>query len=275
LSINSYDSSARTNYFSELTTYLWMRKDLIYLLVKRDVSVRYKRSVLGLFWTMLNPLFTSLVLWFVFVTIFKPKLEDGTQFAPYVLAGVLLMTFFNQGFLLAAESISTGVGILQKVYVKPQVFAVASTLSNAVNFLLGLFALILVTFLVGDGISILAPLTILMVMCMLGLTIGLALMTSILFIRFDDSKNIVAVALQLLYYLTPIFYPKDILDEKVRFIVSINPLTSYLDVFRYVFADTGTATSFDWVYMFGSSVIILFIGLAVFKRSWAKSVVMM
>jgi ABC-type polysaccharide/polyol phosphate export permease len=100
-------------------------------------------------------------------------------------------------------------------------------------------------------------------------------MTSILFIRFDDSKNIVAIALQLLYYLTPIFYPKDILDEKVRFIVSINPLTSYLDVFRYVFANTGTATLFDWVYMFGSSVIALFIGLAVFKRSWAKSVVMM
>jgi ABC-type polysaccharide/polyol phosphate export permease len=272
---NIYDSSARTNYFSELTTYLWRQRDLIKLLVKRDISVRYKRSVLGLLWTMLNPLLTSLVLWFVFVAIFKPKLEDGTQFAPYVLAGVLLMTFFNQGFLSAAESISSGVGILQKVYVKPQVFAVASTLSNAVNFLLGLFALVVVTFLVGDGISILSPLTILMVLCMLGLTIGLALMTSILFIRFDDSKNIVAIALQLLYYLTPIFYPKDILNEKVRLIVSINPLTSYLDVFRYVFANTGTATLFDWVYMFGSSAIVLFIGLFVFKRSWAKSVVMM
>jgi ABC-2 type transport system permease protein len=272
---NFYDSSARTNYFSELTTYLWKQRDLIKLLVKRDISVRYKRSVLGLLWTMLNPLLTSLVLWFVFVTIFKPKLEDGTQFAPYVLSGVLLMTFFNQGFLMAAESISGGVGILQKVYVKPQVFAVASTLSNAVNFLLGLFALVVVTFLVGDGISILAPLTILMALCMLGLTIGLALMTSILFIRFDDSKNIVAIALQLLYYLTPIFYPKDILNEKVRLIVSINPLTSYLDIFRHVFANTGTATLFDWVYMFGSSAIVLFIGLAVFKRSWAKSVVMM
>jgi len=272
---NIYDSSARSNYFSELTTYLWKQRDLINLLVKRDISVRYKRSVLGLLWTMLNPLLTSLVLWFVFVTIFKPKLEDGTQFAPYVLSGVLLMTFFNQGFLSATESISNGVGILQKVYVKPQVFAVSATLSNAINFLLGLLALVFVTFLVGDGISILAPLTILMVISMLGLTIGLALMTSILFIRFDDSKNIVAIALQLLYYLTPIFYPKNILSENVRFIVSINPLTSYLDVFRYVFANTGTATLFDWAYMFGSSVIILFLGLAVFKRSWSKSVVMM
>ena len=72
---NFYDSSARTNYFLELTTYLWKQRDLIKLLVKRDISVRYKRSVLGLLWTMLNPLLTSLVLWFVFVTIFKPKLK--------------------------------------------------------------------------------------------------------------------------------------------------------------------------------------------------------
>ena len=272
---NFYDSSARTNYFSELTTYLWKQRDLIKLLVKRDISVRYKRSVLGLLWTMLNPLLTSLVLWFVFVTIFKPKLEDGTQFAPYVLAGVLIMTFFNQGFIGAAESISGGVGILQKVYVKPQVFAVAAAISNAINFLLGLFALVVVTLMVGDGISIFAPLTILVILCMLGLTIGLALMTSILFIRFDDSKNIIAISLQLLYYLTPVFYPKDILDEKVRFIVSLNPLSSYLDIFRHVFANTGNATNLDWVYMFSSSTAALFIGLAVFKRYWAKSVVMM
>ena len=272
---NFYDSSARTNYISELSTYLWKQRDLIKLLVKRDISVRYKRSVLGLLWTMLNPLLTSLVLWFVFVTIFKPKLEDGTQFAPYVLAGVLIMTFFNQGFIGAAESISGGVGILQKVYVKPQVFAVAASVSNAINFLLGLFALVVVTLMVGDGISIFAPLTVLVILSMLGLTIGLALMTSILFIRFDDSKNIIAISLQLLYYLTPVFYPKDILDEKVRFIVSLNPLSSYLDIFRHVFANTGTATLLDWAYMFSSSTAALFIGLAVFKRYWAKSVVMM
>jgi ABC-type polysaccharide/polyol phosphate export permease len=110
---------------------------------------------------------------------------------------------------------------------------------------------------------------------MLGLTIGLALMTSILFIRFDDSKNIVAITLQLLYYLTPVFYPKDILGEKVRLVVSLNPLSSYLDIFRYAFANTGRATTFDWIYMFSTSTLALFIGLAIFRRYWAKSVVMM
>jgi ABC-type polysaccharide/polyol phosphate export permease len=72
-----------------------------------------------------------------------------------------------------------------------------------------------------------------------------------------------------------VFYPKDILNETVRLIVSLNPLSSYLDIFRFVFADTGKATLFDWVYMFSSSTIVLVLGLVIFKRAWAKSVVMM
>jgi ABC-2 type transport system permease protein len=272
---NIYDSSARTNYFKELTINLWDQRDLISLLVKRDLAVRYKRSILGLLWTLINPLITSLVLWMVFVHIFKAKLADGSQFAPFVLAGVLLMTFFNQAFIQATESIASGMGILQKVYVRPHVFAFASAISNSVNFVLGLFALVVVTFLVGEGISIFAPLTIFVILCMLGFTIGLSLMTSILFIRFNDSKNIIAVVLQLLFYLTPVFYPKDILSAPIRLIVSMNPLSSYLEVFRFVFASTGTATLFDWVYMFSSSALILLLGLVVFKKAWAKSVVMM
>jgi ABC-type polysaccharide/polyol phosphate export permease len=272
---NIYDSSARTNYFKELTTNLWDQRDLITLLVKRDLAVRYKRSILGLLWTLINPLITSLVLWMVFVHIFKAKLADGSQFAPYVLAGVLLMTFFNQAFMQATESIASGMGILQKVYVRPHVFAFASSISNSVNFILGLFALVVVTLMVGDGISLAAPLTVLVIFCMLSLTIGLSLMTSILFIRFDDSKNIIAIVLQLLFYLTPVFYPKDILNGPVELIVSINPLSSYLDIFRFVFASTGAATLSDWVYMFTSSIVVLVLGLIIFKRSWSKSVVMM
>jgi ABC-2 type transport system permease protein len=272
---NIYDSSGGTNYFKELKINLWDQRDLIVLLVKRDLSVRYKRSVLGLLWTMINPLLTSLVLWMVFVHIFKAKLADGSQFAPYVLAGVLLMTFFNQAFMQATESIASGMGIIQKVYVRPHAFAIASAISNSVNFILGLFALVVVTFMVGEGISLAAPLTVLVIFCMLSLTIGLSLMTAILFIRFDDSKNIIAIVLQLLFYLTPVFYPKDILNGPVELIVSINPLSSYLDIFRFVFASTGVATLFDWVYMFTSSIVVLVLGLIVFKRSWSKSVVMM
>lgn len=270
-----YDSSRPEGAIKSLVAALVIRRDLIFLLVRRDLHVRYRRSVLGLLWSLLNPLLSSLVLWFVFVNIFNAKLQDGTQFAPYVLAGVLLITFFSQGFLQAADSISGGIGILQKVSIKPEVFAFSSALSSAVNYIFGLFALIFVNLIVGGTFSYLIPLTILVTFSMICLVTGLGLVSAILFIKFDDSRNIVAIFVQLLTYLTPVFYPKDILGNKVELVVSMNPLSSYLDIFRFIFTRTGVATLFDWVYMFGSAGVSLFLGIFLFNRYWPKTVAMM
>jgi ABC-type polysaccharide/polyol phosphate export permease len=226
-------------------------------------------------WSLLNPLLSSLVLWFVFVNIFNAKLASGTSFAPYVLAGVLLISFFSQGFLQAADSIAGGVGILQKVYVKPEIFAISSSLSSAVNFVFGLFALVFVNLIVGDKFSPFIPMTIFVIISIICLITGLGLMTAILFIKFDDSRNIVNILVQLLTYLTPVFYPKDILGKNVERVVSLNPLSSYLDIFRSVFTDTGVATTFDWLYMFGTAFGSLFLGILIFNRHWHKTVVMM
>ena len=271
----NYDSAARTRIFRDTFLALWKHRDLIQILVKRDIAVRYKRSSLGLLWTLLNPLLTSLVLWFVFITIFSARLPDGTQFAPYLLAGVLTVTFFTQGFNQAADSIAQGAGILTKVYVPPQVFAFAGAISNAVNFLFGLVALAFISLITGDGISYQAPLTIIMIACMLMYVTGLGLMVAILYIRFDDTRSIIAILISFMMYLSPIFYPKEILSDRMLTIVNANPLTSYLDVFRHVFSDTGMATINDWLYMGLSSVLIFIIGIRVFSKAWPKTAVML
>jgi ABC-2 type transport system permease protein len=270
-----YDSSRREGSLGGLFLALTERRDLIAIFVRRDLHVRYRRTVLGLLWSLINPLLSSLVLWFVFINIFKEKLPDGTRFAPYVLAGVLLITFFSQGFLQAAESIASGIGILQKVYVKPEIFAVSSSISSAVNFFFGLFALAFVNILVGGHFSLWLPTVLVMTLSMMCLITGLGIMAAILFIKYDDSRNIVNILLLLLNYLTPIFYPKDILGKQVERIVSLNPLSSYLDIFRYVFTGTGAATTFDWLYMCGTAAGSLFLGLIIFNRYWHKTVVMM
>jgi ABC-2 type transport system permease protein len=270
-----YDSSRKTRSLGGLYWTILNRRDLILLFVRRDLHVRYRRTVLGLLWSLINPLLSSLVLWFVFVNIFNAKLPDGTRFAPYVLAGVLLISFFSQGFLQAAESIASGIGILQKVYVKPEIFAVSSSISSAVNFCFGLFALAFVNVLVGGHFSLWLPMVLVVTISMMCLITGLGIMTAILFIKYDDSRNIVNILLLLLNYLTPIFYPKDILGKQVERIVSLNPLSSYLDIFRYVFTGTGAATTFDWLYMCGTAAGSLFLGLIIFNRYWHKTVVMM
>lgn len=275
ISMSSYDSSARTRIFKDTFLALWRHRELILLLVKRDIAVRYKRSFLGLLWTLLNPLMTSLVLWFVFINIFSARLPDGTEFAPYLLAGVLVVTFFTQGFNQAADSIAQGAGILMKVYVPPQVFAFAGAISNAVNFSFGLVALAFISFITGDGVSWMFPLTLLVILCMLMYVTGLGLIVSILYIRYDDTRSIFAILISFMMYLSPVFYPKEILSETMRGIVNANPLTSYLDVFRHVFLNTGVAMSSDWAYMSISSAFIFIIGIRVFAKAWPRTAVML
>jgi ABC-type polysaccharide/polyol phosphate export permease len=271
----NYDSAARPRIFRDTFLALWQHRALIQILVKRDIAVRYKSSSLGLLWTLLNPLLTSLVLWFVFITIFSARLPDGTQFAPYLLAGVLTVTFFTQGFNQAADSIAQGTGILTKVYIPPQVLAFAGSLSNAVNFLFGLVALAVISLITGDGISLEAPLTIFVIICMLMYVTGLGLMVAILYIRYDDTRSIFGILISFMMYLSPIFYPKEILSDQMLKIVNANPLTSYLDVFRHVFSNTGVATISDWLYMSLSSILIFIVGIRVFSRVWPKTVVML
>jgi ABC-2 type transport system permease protein/lipopolysaccharide transport system permease protein len=231
--------------------------------------------MLGIFWTLLNPILTSLTLWFIFINVFSKRLPEGTQFAPYVLSGVLLVTFFSQGFHQAAESIALGAPILMKIYIPPQVFALAGAISNAVNFGFGLVALSFVAFLTGDGISISAPLILLVIFSMLMYITGLGLLVSILYIRYNDTKNVFAVLISFMMYVTPVFYPKEILSDNIQRLVNANPLTSFLDVFRDVFFNTGNSTYLDWIYMLGFSSVVLFVGIKIFADSWPRTVVML
>lgn len=104
---------------------------------------------------------------------------------------------------------------------------------------------------------------------------GLGLMVAILYIRYDDTRSIFGILISFMMYLSPIFYPKEILSERMLTIVNVNPLTSYLDVFRHVFSNTGTATINDWLYMGLSSILVFMLGIRVFTKAWPKTIVML
>ena len=106
---------------------------LIRLLVARELTLRYKRSVIGIGWTLLNPVLTSAVLWYVFSFVFASRLPSGQQFAPYLMAGILLNTFFNQSLTQSADSIASNGGVLTKIYVPPQIFAISAVKIFIIN----------------------------------------------------------------------------------------------------------------------------------------------
>jgi len=248
---------------------------LIRLLVGRELTLRYKRSVIGIGWTLLNPMLTSFVLWVVLSFVFASKLPGTQQYAPYLMAGILLNTFFNQGVTLSAESIANNGPVLTKIYVPPQVFPISTALAGLVNFFIGMIPLSIVCLISGQSVAWTMPLVLLVGVCLALLTAGIGLTLSIMYIRFDDTRNIVTVMLMILMYFTPVFYPISILSEKLQRIIVLNPLTSYLDVFRWAFSNNATVTAFDWLYMFGTSFVSIAIGTFVFKKYWPRTVAML
>jgi ABC-type polysaccharide/polyol phosphate export permease len=248
---------------------------LIRLLVGRELTLRYKRSVIGIGWTLLNPMLTSFVLWVVFSFVFAGRLPDGQQYAPYLMAGIVLNAFFNQGVTISAESIASNSGVLTKIYVPPQIFPISVALAGLVNFFIGLIPLALVVYISGQSLALTFPLVIIVGFFLALLVAGVGLSLSLLFIRFDDTKNIVTVTLLILTYLTPVFYPISILNERMQSIVSFNPLTSYLDCFRWAFSDNATATVNDWLYMGATGTFAIVFGTFIFKKFWPRTVAML
>ncbi len=248
---------------------------LIRLLVGRELTLRYKRSVIGIGWTLLNPMLTSFVLWVVFSYAFGNQLMSGQQFAPYLMAGILLNTFFSQGVVMTADSIARNGGVLTKIAVPPQVFAFSTAISAFINFMIGLFPLGIVVLISGQNISIFFPLTILVGLCLSFLITGVGLLCSILFIRFDDTRNIVNVLLMITLYLTPVLYPISILSQQMQTIVVSNPLTSYLEIFRWSFSNNASPTIGNWFYMIFSSLVVFLVGSRVFKSYWPRMIVML
>jgi ABC-type polysaccharide/polyol phosphate export permease len=248
---------------------------LLRLLIQQELTLRYKRSVIGIGWTLLNPMLTSFVLWIVFSFLFAGKLQTGQQFAPYLMAGILLNTFFNQGLLQAANSIAANGGILTKVSVPPKIFAFAAALAAFINFLIGLIPLTLVVYISGQSLSIFLPIVLLVGFFLALFVAGVGLALSVIFIRFDDAKNIINVLLLILLYLTPVFYPISILNEQMQQIVTLNPLTSFLDVFRWSFSNNATATGADFAYLSLTGIVFFALGSYIFKKYWPRTVSML
>ena len=184
-------------------------------------------------------------------------------------------TFFSQGVTISAESIASNGPVLTKIYVPPQVFPISTALAGLVNFFIGMIPLTIVCLISGQSIAWTMPLVIVVGICLALLTAGIGLTLSIMYIRYDDMRNIVNVLLMILMYFTPVFYPISILSPKLQQVIQMNPLTSYLDIFRWAFSNNASATVSDWVFMFSTSALSIVIGTIVFKKFWPRTVAML
>lgn len=251
------------------------RRALLGLLVRREITVRYKRSVLGMWWTLLNPLVTAGILWLVFSQIFERSAGDDTPYIVYLLSGVLFMALFNQGLNAATGAITGARPILIKVAVPAETFTWATVIASGVNFLLSLIPLLLIMLITGTALSWLSPLSLIPVVLLMLLVIGLGLALSVLAVQFYDVLDLVRVITQLTIWTVPTFYPLSIIPDEYIPYFKANPLFHYLESFRLLFYADTMPSWVNFAVMIGASSLALFVGLRLFARQWRSVAVML
>lgn len=239
-------------------------RDLVVLLVARDLKVRYRRSTLGFLWTMLQPLLMMSILSAVFSYAFRVDLPG---YPVYVLSGLLFWNFFSQSVVSSMNSLRANANLLTKVPVPKAVFPLAVVLSGLINLLFALVPLLALLFATGHRLSP-ALLFLPVAVAIAGLfTIGAGLLLSPLAAFFTDVLELVGVVLMLLMYATPIFYPEAIVPERYRFLLALNPLRAVLELFRTPIYRGALPSLGEVALAFGLALLSLALGIAAFRRA--------
>ncbi len=242
---------------------------LLVELVKKDIKLKYRSSVLGFLWTMLEPLLTMIVLTIVFENMFERKIPN---FPVYVLCGRLLYSYFSNGTKLALKSIRRNSSMIRKVYVPKYMYPLASALSGYITFLISLIVLVVVG-IVQDVkptwylLQAVFPLATILVM-----TVGLGFILATLDVFFRDMEYLWGVLLMLIMYMSAIFYdPTNLLATPKGIIIRLNPLYGIITNFRNaIFGEPMNVKYF--AYTASLSVIMLVVGVIMFYRKQDKFV---
>lgn len=198
-------------------------------LVARDVKIKYRRSVLGVLWTLLNPLCMMIILSVVFSNIFKFDVEN---FPLYVLSGQVVFNFFNDATTSSMTSIINNAALLKKIYVPKYLFVLARVFSSFINLMASFTALLLVMVAVRAELHWTLFLSVFPLFLVVMFSLGVGMLLAALTVRFRDIMHLYSVFTTGLMYLTPVIYPMSILPDGIKTVVLMNPLTNYVIMFR-------------------------------------------
>lgn len=227
--IIEYDSAALGGPFIMEIKELLRYSGLLQLLIMNNIKTRYKRSVLGVLWTLLNPLLIMTVLAIAFSTLFRFSLKN---YPIYLLSGLILWNFFSQSTTTAMHAISWGGSLIKRIYLPRTVFSVSALGSELINLFLSLIPLILIMMVMGHPFSpalIFLPVAVLITAMF---ALGMSLIISTLAVFFVDAAYIYQILLMAWFYLTPIIYPVGILPSQYLVYVKLNPMYYLIELFR-------------------------------------------
>ena len=248
---------------------LLRHRSLIQSLVARELKARYRGSVLGFFWSFINPLLLLLVYWFVF-SVVLPGIRpiDIEPYALFMFCGLLPWTWFSSSVLEASNVLIAGGNLIKKVLFPAEVLPVVTVLANMIHFLLGLpiIAAALVYFAVP-----VSPLELLwlpvVVLVQLFFTLGLALIVASLTVHFRDLKDILGNLMTFWFFATPIIYPMSLAPPSGKVLLDLNPFTHLVISYQEILFYDGPFGHWKWLLALGGVSIVLFLlGYFLFDR---------
>lgn len=245
-------------------------------LISRDFKVKYKRSVLGVLWSILQPILMMTVMAIVFSQMFKFKV-DGINYLVYLMTGIIMFNYFSEATNNAMTSVVFNFGLINKVYIPKYIFPIAKCLFCGINFVLTLipwFIIILLSY-VGLGeftchLNVWYILIPYIFLCLFLFSLGIGLILSCVSVFLRDMFYIYGIILTIWNYLTPVFYSIEILPQKLQTIFKFNPLYLFITGVRSIVLSGERPSFIQLGSMALVSVITLGIGLVVFRKKQDK-----
>lgn len=242
---------------------------LVEQLVGKDFKTKYKRSVLGIFWSFLNPLLTMGVQFIIFSTLFKSSIDN---YPIYLLSGIVCYNFFNEVANMCLTSITGNESLIKKVYVPKYIYPVSRSLSSGINLLFSLIPLLGMMLITGTPIRPTFILLIFGVVCLYMFSLGMGLILASMMVFFRDTQFLWGVVSMIWMYATPIIYPETIIPGNILVFLKLNPLYHIVRFFRAILIEGVSPEPKSYLICLVLSVVPLLIGSYIFKKSQDKFV---
>lgn len=240
---------------------------LLWEFVKKDIKLKYRNSVLGVVWSMLNPLLIMVVLTFIFSNIFKNSIPN---FPVYCLTGRLIYDFFSQATNQSMTSITGKSALIKKIYVPKYLYPLSRVISSFIIFLISLIPLIII--MIGTGIKFTKMMLLAFVplISLFFIALGVGLFLATINVFFRDMQHLYSVILLILMYMSAIFYSVDIINPRYAFVLKFNPVFPVIEAFRDCILYGTMTGSGNWILCIIYPVIAVVIGMIVFYKKQDK-----
>lgn len=232
-------------------------------LVSRDFKTRYKRSILGVLWSMLNPLLTMCVQYLVFSNLFR---WDVNNYAVYLLIGTVTFNFFSEATQAALGSVTGSASLITKVYIPTYVLPISKVLSACINLCFSTLALYIIIFIQGVPLNVYHLLIPVLYVTLILFSCGIGMILGALMAYFRDTQFLYSVVITLWMYLTPLFYTVDIIPDNMMKYYKLNPMYQYVTFFRTMVLDAAMPSLEQFCFCIGYAVLFMALGLVVFRK---------